>query len=332
MGKNIVVFSDGTGQVGGKGVNTNVYRLFNMIRDRTPEQVAFYDRGLGTGWRKLSGLAFGVGISKNIKECYRFIFENYQSGDDIFLFGFSRGAYTVRSLSGFLDLVGVLPKSRAELIDKAYRIYQIENIDKRRRKADEFLSKHHTQKCTIRLIGVWDTVKALGVSLKLLEAVNPMKHRFHNAQLCDRVKNGFHALSIDDRRRTFHPTLWDEKNVNEDQKVEQVWFPGVHTDVGGGYQEAGLADITLDWMVKKAAKCGLLIYDDHKITTDPNANGHMHNPCTGLAKWYRKLERTWQVDGVQPVIHQSVRDRTWDQNNRETGYFPWILKHDPRTE
>ena len=110
MSKNIVVFSDGTGQEGGEGNNTNVYNLFNMVEDRTASQVAFYDRGLGTGWRKITGNGAGVGISENIIDCYEFIFENYQAGDKIYLFGFSRGAFTVRSLSGFINLFGILPK------------------------------------------------------------------------------------------------------------------------------------------------------------------------------------------------------------------------------
>jgi uncharacterized protein (DUF2235 family) len=332
MAKNIVVFSDGTGQEGGKGSSTNVYRLFNMIEDRTPHQVAFYDRGLGTGWRRISGLAFGLGISRNIKECYQFVFENYQAGDEIFLFGFSRGAYTVRSLSGFLNLFGVLPKSRVELIDEAYRIYKIEDDDKRRKEADDFLSRHHTMRCPVRFIGVWDTVKALGMPVRFLDALNPMKHKFHNHRLCDNVKFGCHALSIDDERRTFHPTLWDEHNVNENQEIEQVWFAGVHTDVGGGYPEQGLAEIALDWMVKKACARGMRLYDNHKVTLAPNANGHMHNSRTGMAKMYRKLERSWQHEGVRPVIHQSVLDRTRDRDNLENGYSPWILKNDPVTE
>ena len=118
MSKNIVIFSDGTGQEGGEGHNTNIYKIFNMLEDRTSRQVTFYDRGLGTGWRKISGNAFGAGISKNIKECYQFIFENYESGknnepnDQIYLFGFSRGAATVRSLSGFIHEFGILPKTR----------------------------------------------------------------------------------------------------------------------------------------------------------------------------------------------------------------------------
>jgi len=124
MVKNIIIFSDGTGQEGGRGNNTNVYKLFNMIEDRTENQIIFYDRGLGTGWRKFTGNVFGMGISKNILECYEFLFKNFYSGDHIFLFGFSRGATTVRSLSGFIHMFGILPTSRPELIKRAYKIYK----------------------------------------------------------------------------------------------------------------------------------------------------------------------------------------------------------------
>ena len=121
--KNIVVFSDGTGQDGGQGHNTNVYKLFNLILDRSAEQISFYDKGLGTGWRKASGNILGRGFAKNVRECYEFIFQNYQRGDNIFLFGFSRGAATVRSLSGFIHNFGILPRSRIEHIKRAWKIY-----------------------------------------------------------------------------------------------------------------------------------------------------------------------------------------------------------------
>ena len=112
MSKNIVIFSDGTGQEGGEGNNTNVYKLFNMVEDRTPQQVAFYDPGLGSGWRKVTGNVGGMGITRNIQQCYRFIFDHFVAGDKIFLFGFSRGAATIRSLSSFIHYFGILPKSR----------------------------------------------------------------------------------------------------------------------------------------------------------------------------------------------------------------------------
>ena len=163
MGKNIVVFSDGTGQAGGTGSNTNVYKTFNLILDRSPRQVSFYDQGLGTGFRKVTGNILGRGFSENIRECYEFIFENYRAGDQIFLFGFSRGAATVRSLTGFLHLFGILPRSRKNLIDQAWKIYKIKNQTKRNKAADKFLKANHTMWANVQFLGVWDTVAALGL-------------------------------------------------------------------------------------------------------------------------------------------------------------------------
>ncbi|ATX79029.1 Uncharacterized protein, PA2063/DUF2235 family [Mariprofundus aestuarium] len=338
MPKNIVVFSDGTGQEGGKGNNTNVYRLFNMVEDRTPNQVAFYDRGLGTGWRKVTGSGAGLGISKNIMECYEFIFDHYQAGDRIYLFGFSRGAYTVRSLSGFINLFGILPKSRPELIEEAYKIYKTKECEEQKKKAEKFLSKHHNQYCEIEFIGVWDTVGALGVPIKAVDMavdwIPGLGHSFHNTALSDNVKYGCHALSIDDERLTFHPTFWDERALKGHQKIEQVWFPGVHTDVGGGYEHDGLSGITLEWMVKKATAQGLLIYPKHKVVIKPDSTDWAHNSRAGMASLFRKKQRDFGINGeiIKPVIHQSVLDRklnrVFGQGGDPEAYEPWILQHD----
>ncbi len=268
MPKNIVVFSDGTGQEGGKGYNTNVYKLFNMIEDRTNEQVAFYDAGLGTDWHILTGNVGGFGITKNILQCYRFIFDNYEAGDNIFLLGFSRGATTVRSVSGFIHQFGILPRSRGDLIEKAYDLYEIEDAEKRQQKADEFIGKHHTMWARIKFLGVWDTVAALGLPFKgvdtILNQLPFFKHEFHNLTLSPSVENAYHALSIDDERLTFHPTLWD-RNILPYQTMKQVWFCGVHTDVGGGYPEQELSDITLLWIKNRAMEHGLRIYPEENL-------------------------------------------------------------------
>jgi uncharacterized protein (DUF2235 family) len=214
MPKNIVVFSDGTGQDGGTENNTNVYKLYNMVLDRSPEQIAFYDRGLGTELRffnKWSGKIFGRGISQNVRECYQFIFENFEAEDRIYLFGFSRGATTVRSLSGFIHLFGILPKARRELIGQAYEIYEIGSHTKRESAAKTFVEQHHTMWCKIKFLGVWDTVAALGMPLPfidfIIDWIPKYKHRFHDLRLAGSVENAYHALAIDDERKTFHPTL-----------------------------------------------------------------------------------------------------------------------------
>lgn len=333
MAKNIVIFSDGTGQEGGKGNNSNVYKLFNEVADRTDEQIAFYDRGLGTGLRKITGNGAGMGISKNIQECYQFIFENFQADDNIYLFGFSRGATTVRSLSGFIHLFGILPKSRPELIMKAYKLYKIKDPARRAEKIEIFLNSHHTMWCKIKFLGVWDTVAALGVPFKVVdyfvEMIPFFKHSFHDLKLSKSVEHARHALAIDDERLTFHPTLWEPK-IRSDQTIKQVWFCGMHTDVGGGYQEQQLSDIAFNWMVAEAEDKGLLIYPNHHVLVDPNPNGTMHNSRGGrFTKYFRKAVRSWPTSHGKPTIHSSVLERNKNVMNEDSPpYKPWILELD----
>jgi uncharacterized protein (DUF2235 family) len=337
LSKNIVVFSDGTGQEGGKGNNTNVYKLFNLIEDRTENQISFYDRGLGTGWRKITGNISGMGISQNIYECYRFIFENYMAGDNIFLFGFSRGATTVRSLSSFIHYFGILPKSRPELIRKAYKIYKIEDDKERKERADDLVARNHNHWTKIKFLGVWDTVAALGVPIKsldfLLDWIPIFRHKFHNLTLSESVEHARQALAIDDERLTFHPKIWD-REVRTYQTMKQVWFSGMHTDVGGGYKEEELSDVPLIWLVEEAKKFGLKIYPKHKVSTHPDADGYMHNSRKGFPGFlFRKKERTWNSETHgSPVIHESALLRKLNKENKQPppAYKPWIfnLEHD----
>ncbi len=338
MAKNIVVFSDGTAQEGGRGRNSNVYKLFNMIEDRTEKQISFYDRGLGTGWRKISGTIAGVGISQNILECYEFIFENYSAGDQVFLFGFSRGATTVRSLSSFIDLFGILPKSRPELIKRAYKIYKTRNLAKRNRLAAQFVDRNHTMWCRLKFLGVWDTVAALGIPFKsldvLVDKVPFFRHDYQDLRLSDSVEHARQALAIDDERLTFHPKLW-KKELTEYQTMKQVWFCGMHTDVGGGYLEQYLSDIPLIWMLTEAEQNGLRIYRKHGVKINPDPNGMMHDSRDGLpGRFYRRRVRSWEsAAGDKPTVHESVLMRKLNRNNTATpSYEPWILKLDPEVE
>lgn len=345
MAKNIVIFSDGTGQDGGaepkkgdhdhtKGGhnhNTNVYKLFNMVEDRSDRQVTFYDRGLGTGRRKLLGKTTGLGISKNILECYEFIFNNFESGDDIYLFGFSRGATTVRSLSSFIHLFGILPKSRPELIEQAYRIYKTSDKTKRNDRAKKLVDRHHTMWTKIKFLGVWDTVDALGIPIKSIDVVVDkipfFRHKFQDLRLSESVEHARHALAIDDERLTFHPKLWDE-SIKSDQTMKQVWFPGMHTDVGGGYHEQGLSDIPLIWMLNEAKQHDLHLWRDHQIPLHPDPNGIMHDSRgTRLTRRYRKRERSWDYDlPGKPVVHEGAVLRTRNKSNSDAPeYAPWIL-------
>lgn len=379
MPKNIVVLSDGTGQDGGKGHDSNVYKLYRMLEDRTENQIVYYDQGVGTDKRKVSGNAFGVGFTENIVQCYRFIFENYNAGDKIFLFGFSRGAATVRSLSSFIHYFGVLPKSRLALITQAFKLYEAglqpvtqdtETIleDDTRKfiqrladrgsqiindtsyqiyealrkdlndKANQFTIAHPNMWVEIEFLGVWDTVPALGViplaSLSLaIDRLPWWRHSFHDFELHRSVNNAYQALSIDDDREWFHPTIWNQYGDENRQKIKQVWFSGAHTDVGGGFAEAGLSDITLDWMVQKALLHGLRFYLGSRkywnFCIAPDATDVDHPPREGWGKVYKvgQRDKVWDKKAVDtfgpPVIHESVLERA----RQDPSYRPWILKN-----
>lgn len=336
MPKNIIIFSDGTGQKGGKGNNTNVYKLFNIIEDRTQNQIAYYDPGVGTDWKKITGSLSGRGMSKNILECYTFIFENFEAGDQIFLFGFSRGAATVRSLSAFIHYFGVLPKSRPDLIKKAFKIYKRSSAKNVEAKAREFVNKHHTMWTKIRFIGVWDTVAALGFPIKWVSVFLDtfFSHKFHNLELSESIEFARHALSIDDRRKTFHPQIWKPTSKQvENETVKQVWFSGVHTDVGGGYDNPELSNITLKWFLKEAINKGLIIYEKSAvyqtiIKSEIDENGFMETEQDGSLGWiYRDKQRVWLND-EEICIHESVLKRTKNSKNNDTpAYSPWVLNH-----
>jgi hypothetical protein len=337
MAKNIVILSDGTGQEGGKGHDTNVYKLFRMLEDRTEDQIVFYDQGLGTDWRKISGNAFGVGFSKNIVQCYDFIFENYTAGDKIFLLGFSRGAATVRSLASFIHHFGILAKSQSTLIRRAYQIYKTLREDKSH-KANQFSTAHPNMWAEIEFLGVWDTVPALGVvplaGLNLLlDRLPGLKHGFHDFTLHPSVKNAYQALSIDDDRAWFFPTIWNQYSDETRQKIKQVWFSGSHTDVGGGFVEAGLSDLALEWMVQSAVSHGIRLYLKSRkywnFCIAPDATDLFHPPRQGWGRAYKAgvRDEVWDKKAVDtfgpPIIHESVLERA----RRDSNYRPWILKN-----
>lgn len=309
-----------------------------MAEDRTPNQVAYYDPGLGTDMRRLTGQLFGRGFTKNVLDCYHFIFQNYQAGDNIFLFGFSRGAATVRSLSGFIHLFGILPKCREDLIRDAFRIYQITDTEKRLKESQELVEKNSTMWCKIKFIGVWDTVAALGYPGKYLSVLFERfyPHKSHSFDLSDSVEYERQALSIDEERKTFNPVIWNALDESQPvDRLKQVWFCGVHTDVGGGYKEEGLSNITLKWMIREATDKGLLLYEKGRAFKKyeqavSDINDVMHNERAKFpGTLFRRLQRTWNdKDYGIACIHESVQKRIKNILNGDSpGYEPWIVKN-----
>lgn len=340
MAKNIVILSDGTGQDGGKreGRNSNVYHMFNMLEDRTENQIVFYDPGLGTGLRKVTGNVGGMGISHNIQQAYAFLVEHFQAKDKIYLIGFSRGAATVRSLSAFVHHFGILPRSRPELIDQAYKIYRNRSKDTLGARARAFVKRHHTMWTTIEFVGCYDTVAALGLpwppASRMLDRVPFFRHKFHDLKLSTSVKHAYHALAIDDERKTFHPVLWDPDHESG-QSVRQVWFTGMHTDVGGGYLEHGLSDIALVWLTEQAVTHGILIYENFDVDIDENTFEDMHDSRgSSVKRAFRREVRNWDATRPdRPIVHESVNVRAKAESEpSDKKSSPWILGFDPAQE
>jgi uncharacterized protein (DUF2235 family) len=270
--KNIVICCDGTGNEFGDH-NSNVVKLYGTLIMDGKRQTGYYHPGVGTmgdplahnkiskAWSMLIGLGFGGGLLANVGDAYRYLMDVYEEGDHIFLFGFSRGAYTVRALAGVLHMYGLLCPGNDGLIPYIIRLYA-----KKTRKADGMIHTFQVasgfkatfcRPCPIHFEGLWDTVSSVGW------VWDPVKLPY-TAQNPD-MANGRHAVSIDERRCYFRSNLWGpemhDKEKGIDQDIKQVWFAGVHSDVGGSYAYpvCGLSQITLEWMLCEARQFGLLI-------------------------------------------------------------------------
>jgi len=264
--KRLVLCCDGTWNSADQERNgvpapTNVVKLAYRVakRDGATLQVIYYDQGVGTGnfFDRLTGGAFGDGVEANICDAYRFLIGNYDPGDEIYLFGFSRGAYTVRSIGGMIRKCGILARPCVKHYHAAIELYRDgrhpDQPGPAKFRRDYSISG--AEPIPVRMIGAWDTVGALGIPLRGFRGLTHARYQFHDTELSDIVQYACHALAIDEHRAPFAPTLWTHQ-AKTGQQVEQVWFCGAHGDIGGGHAESGLSDITLDWMLGKAAQRG----------------------------------------------------------------------------
>lgn len=222
----------------------------------------------------------GHGISENIQQAYRFIANNYHHGDELFLFGFSRGAYTVRSLAGFIGAVGLLKKAHLRRVPEAYALYRLspeKRLDSLPAKRLKQLDPPPRNGIPIKFIGVWDTVGALGAPTPILGNLTRRKIRFHDTQLGEYVQHAYHALAVDEQRRLFKPNLWTGAPT-AGQTIEQVWFTGVHSNVGGSYRNTGLSNIALKWLTDRAANHDLEFMEwITKLQCEPAENGRLED-------------------------------------------------------
>lgn len=275
--KRIIVCCDGTwNQPFQEGGSTNVAKTVRAIRpsdDAGVPQIVYYDPGVGTGnwFDRLVGGGLGVGLSQNVQDGYLFIVANYQPGDEIYLFGFSRGAYTVRSLAGLIGAVGILYKSLLARFPAAYAYYRTPSVNRNGELKTGLLPAKRHENVPVKFLGVWDTVGALGIPGGPLRWASKWRYSFHDVDLGKHIRHAYHALAIDERRRSFEPSIW-KKVADAEQKVEQVWFCGAHSNVGGGYENTGLSDIAWKWMLEKASGCDLALdreYIDNATRSEP---------------------------------------------------------------
>ncbi|HEY5305119.1 MAG TPA: DUF2235 domain-containing protein [Pseudolabrys sp.] len=357
--KRIVLFADGTGNAFSTQ-ESNVWRLYQALDRSEGDQIAHYIQGVGTsGFRPFALLdgATGVGVPANVRKLYEFICWNWKADDQICMFGFSRGSFTIRTLIGLIHHEGLVPRqingetvSRDEMhrnVMAAWRSYRSKTISNSLWRVSPLipltrlirnvvvgtihtLFRHRSYRAVqaesvaqsrsivpVKFVGLFDTVEAFGVPVEEFRraidwAIWPIS--FSNAKLSPRVENAFHALSLDDERMTFHPLRFDMRGETT-ERIREVWFAGVHSDVGGGYPDADLEHVPLVWMADHAADAGDIRFTLGAIDgfrEAASAVGPRHDSRNGLGVFYRygpRVIHEGKNDGGAPVIHHSVAER-----------------------
>jgi uncharacterized protein (DUF2235 family) len=327
--KNIFICTDGTWNRTlqtdrGRLALSNVSKLARVIRT-TKTQLVYYDQGVGTkaGLDKWTGGAFGHGLFENVKQAYQFLVEHYveknkKDKDNILIFGFSRGAYTARSLAGLISEVGILRKKYVSDIDSIFKMYR------KKEKYKNIIKNYTDNFChpsrDILFLGVWDTVGSLGIPITWLNWLTRWKYKFHNTSLSLFIQNAYHAVALDEKRWPFKPTLWETKIIKKKQNIKQRWFPGVHCNIGGGYIDHGLSDLTFKWMIDQIKKCVKpLELDDTYILEQvkPDYCGELRESRTALYFLSRIIpyhRNPFRSHITNSKIDKSVHDRMQCKN------------------
>ena len=333
--KRIVICADGTWNRPEKNPKkdypTNVLKLARGLATRDLEenkQVVFYDWGIGSYHDRFAGGALGKGLEKNVKDGYRFIVHNYEPGDKIYLFGFSRGAYTVRSLCGLINNCSILKSAEGSLVEEAFKLYKTKKHHPSGAHSVNWRAKHAVQdKTNIEFVGVWDTVGAMGLPFSFFGLIKK-KHLFYDRKLGPNIIKARHALSLDELRDDFEPTIWKPRQGVD---LKQVWFAGVHCDVGGSYTPdkdgTTLADIPFDWMLKEAKDAGLN-FENYVWDYTLNPFAGQHNEYKGgylaLGKEQREIP---DPKDLYTAVHQSVKERYTGMDYKSNAIENYIKKH-----
>jgi uncharacterized protein (DUF2235 family) len=330
MPKNIVVCCDGTANEFAKH-NTNVVKLYSVLRHDRMAQVTYYHPGLGTmepagalttfarKTTKLLGMTIGYGLANDIRDAYVFLMQHHESGDKVFFFGFSRGSYTVRAVASLLHMYGLIQPGNEALVPYAIRMMMgIQRAADSHAKgsvvgdyftlAEDFKGAMSRTDCKPWFVGVWDTVSSVG----WIE--NPLKLPYiaNNPD----IAIGRHAIAIDERRGFFRNHLWrppaDASRPHGPRDVQQVWFPGVHCDVGGGYAEAesALSKIALQWMLDEAEQAGLLVDPARRREVLGQAGGNRYVAPNANAPAHESLKGFWHLAEYVPKKHFDWKTQT----------------------
>jgi len=326
--KRIVICYDGTwNAVTNPETVTNVVRVGQAVRkvsarDGTP-QVVYYNAGVGSGGPidRLLGGVFGVGLRNNVKRGLAFLALNWQPesedtgpADEIYIFGFSRGAYSARALAGVIGAIGGIPKQ--QYFDRLEEIWDYYRLDPEARKARreairEYIHVSISEEAgarkvpLIKCLGVWDTVGSYGIPEglglgALARKITSWTRGFHDNRIGAHIEVGLHAMAIDERRRAFPPTAWiiEKGRSAERRDVEQVWFAGTHSNIGGGYERSGLADLALIWMIARVSDLTGLDFDQDYVAE------HFW-PCAACSLYHS--DRGWLVTSLRPFLRQVLK-------------------------
>ncbi|SMX29023.1 hypothetical protein TRP8649_03153 [Pelagimonas phthalicica] len=306
-----VIILDGTASTLKRGQETNAGLTFRLLKAHGQASL-YYEAGIQwRDWKNTHEVVLGRGINRQICRTYGYLASRYRPGDRIFLLGFSRGAYAVRSLAGVLDQVGLLKAEHAteRNIRQIYRLYRYAPDGDTAR---AFAGLYCHDSAPIEVVGVWDTVKALGLRLPLIWRFMVQNHEFHNHELGDSIRHGFHALAYHETRQAFAPVLWACRPGFAGQ-VEQVWFRGTHGDVGGMIGSRGdsrpLANIPLVWMIEKLESCGLDLPGNWREGFPCNPNAPSVGTWQGFGKLFLLRRRRRVGQDPSESLHGSLEKR-----------------------